>query len=123
MYLLVSGHRGSIGTVMIPMFFRAGHKDVSLDSDLFRQWTFAPRTQDVPELRVDLRDIQQSELEGLDAIIHLTALSSDPLGDLNPGITYEIMREECEGPLFKRNDHLKHLLASGLVDSTPRWAA
>jgi nucleoside-diphosphate-sugar epimerase len=90
MRVLVTGHKGYIGTVMVPMLFAAGHDVVGLDSDLFRECTFCPGIQDVPELVVDVRDVQREHLEEFDAVIHLAALSNDPLGDLNPGITYEI---------------------------------
>jgi nucleoside-diphosphate-sugar epimerase len=90
MRLLVTGHKGYIGTVMVPMLLGAGHEVVGLDSDLFRQCTFCPGIQDVAELQVDLRDVRRANLEGFDAVIHLAALSNDPLGDLNPEITYDI---------------------------------
>jgi len=90
MRTLVTGHKGYIGTVMVPMLLGAGHEVVGLDSDLFQQCTFSPGIQDVRELRVDLRDVPQAHLEGFDAVIHLAALSNDPLGDLNPEITYAI---------------------------------
>ena len=90
MRLFVTGHKGYIGTVMVPMLLGAGHEVVGLDSDLFHQCTFCSGIQDVPELRVDLRDVQRAHLEGFDAVLHLAALSNDPLGDLNPDITYDI---------------------------------
>ena len=90
MRILVTGHKGYIGTVMVPMLLGAGHDVVGLDSDLFRQCTFGPGIHDIPELRLDLRDVQTRHLEGFDAVAHLGALSNDPLGDLNPDITYDI---------------------------------
>lgn len=90
MRILVTGHKGYIGTVMVPMLLGAGHTVVGLDSDLFRQCTFTPGIHDVPELRVDVRDVQPTDLEGFEAIVHLAALSNDPLGNLNPEITYGI---------------------------------
>jgi nucleoside-diphosphate-sugar epimerase len=90
MRILVTGHKGYIGTVMVPMLLDAGQEVVGLDSDLFQQCTFYPGIEAVPELRVDLRDVQRAHLEGCDAVIHLAALSNDPLGDLNPEITYEV---------------------------------
>src|SRR2546425_10652409 len=90
MRILVTGHKGYIGTVMVPMLLGAGHEVVGLDSDLFRQCTFAPGIHEIPELRVDLRDVETADLDGFEALIHLAALSNDPLGDLNPGITYDI---------------------------------
>src|SRR5215475_8119133 len=90
MRILVTGHKGYIGTVMVPMLLGAGHEVVGLDSDLFRECTFGPGIHDIKELRLDLRDVQVSHLDGLDAVIHLGALSNDPLSDLNPDITYDI---------------------------------
>src|SRR5258706_7184063 len=89
MQVLVTGHKGYIGTVMVPMLLQAGHAVVGLDSDLFQESTFRPGIFDVPELRVDLRDVQTKTFEGFDAVIHLAALSNDPLSDLNPEITYD----------------------------------
>jgi nucleoside-diphosphate-sugar epimerase len=90
MRILVTGHKGYIGTVMVPMLLSAGHEVVGLDSDLFEQCTFSPGIHDIPDLRLDLRDVKPDQLEGFDAVIHLGALSNDPLGDLNPEITYDI---------------------------------
>ena len=90
MRVLVTGHKGYIGTVMTPMLLRAGHSVMGLDSDLFRECTFSDGIRDVPEIRVDLRDVQTRHLDGFDAVLHLAALSNDPLGDLNPEITYDI---------------------------------
>ena len=90
MRVLVTGHKGYIGTIMVPMLLHEGHTVVGLDSDLFRQCTFSPGIVDVPELRIDLRDVHSRDLEGFEAVIHLAALSNDPLGDLNPEVTYDI---------------------------------
>lgn len=90
MRVLVTGHKGYIGTVMVPMLLGAGHDVVGLDTDLFRQSTFAPGIHDVPELRLDLRDVERAHLEGFEAVIHLAGLSNDPLGDLNPQLTHDI---------------------------------
>ena len=90
MRVLVTGHKGYIGTVMVPMLLSAGHEVVGLDSDLFRQCTFGPGIHEIRELGLDLRDVQTKHLEGFEAVAHLGALSNDPLGDLNPEITYDI---------------------------------
>jgi len=90
MRVLVTGHLGYIGTVMVPMLVDAGHEVVGLDSDLFRGCTFASGIRPVPELRLDIRDIDPAHLQGFEAVIHLAALSNDSLGNLNPGITQEI---------------------------------
>lgn len=88
--VLVTGHKGYIGGVMVPMLQQAGHDVVGFDSDLFRHCTFGAPPREIPELRIDLRDVQPRHVHGFDAVIHLAALSNDPLGDLNPEITYEI---------------------------------
>src|SRR5262249_23709280 len=90
MRLLVTGHKGYIGAVMVPMLLDAGHEVVGLDSDLFRDCTFSSAIQSVPELEIDLRDVSADDLDGFDAVIHLAALSNDPLGDLKPDITYDV---------------------------------
>jgi nucleoside-diphosphate-sugar epimerase len=92
MRVLVTGHKGYIGTVMVPMLLEAGHDVVGLDSDLYRQCTFGgvDGIADIPELKKDIRAVQLSDLEGVDAVIHLAGLSNDPLGDLNPEVTYDI---------------------------------
>ena len=90
MRILITGHKGYIGTVMVPMLLGAGHEVVGLDSDLFRGCTFTPGIHHVPELRLDLRDVQPTHLQGFDAVVHLAALSNDPLSNLNPEITHDI---------------------------------
>lgn len=92
MRVLVTGHLGYIGTVMVPMLLKAGHDVVGLDSDLYARCTFAPGGQiaEVPSLRKDVRDVTSGDLAGIDAVIHLAALSNDPLGNLDPQNTYAI---------------------------------
>jgi nucleoside-diphosphate-sugar epimerase len=92
MRVLVTGHRGYIGTVMVPMLLEAGHDVTGYDSDLYERCTFAlgGSIAEVPSLRKDVRDATLSDLSGFDAVIHLAALSNDPLSDLNPEITYDI---------------------------------
>jgi nucleoside-diphosphate-sugar epimerase len=90
MRVLVTGHRGYIGTVMVPMLIKAGHSVVGLDTHFYEQGTFGNSMDYIPEIRKDLRDVETADLKGFDAIIHLAALSNDPLGDLNPDLTYEI---------------------------------
>ena len=92
MRVMVTGHLGYIGTVMVPMLLRSGHKVIGLDSNLYERCTFAAGGSivDVPHIRKDVRDIVVKDLEGLDAIIHLAALSNDPLGNFQPELTFEI---------------------------------
>jgi len=90
--VLVTGHRGYIGAVLTRLLVEAGHDVIGLDSDLYRGCTFGPPEAllDVPTISGDVRDVQVEDLDGIDAVMHLAALSNDPLGDLDPGLTFEI---------------------------------
>jgi nucleoside-diphosphate-sugar epimerase len=90
MRVLVTGHCGYIGTVMVPMLLAEGHEVVGLDSDLYASSTFGEGMVDVPSIKKDVRDVEVGDLDGFDAVIHLAGLSNDPLGDLNPALTFEI---------------------------------
>ncbi len=90
MRVLVTGHKGYIGTIMVPMLRKAGHAVLGLDSDLYRNSTYGGAPPAVPEILKDIRDIEKADLAGIDAIVHLAGLSNDALGELNPQLTYEI---------------------------------
>lgn len=93
MRILVTGSHGYIGTILVAMLSKEGYDVVGLDSDLYERCTFGNSMPDIPLIRKDIRDVQASDLEGMDAVIHLAGLSNDPLGDLNPQLTYEINHE------------------------------
>jgi nucleoside-diphosphate-sugar epimerase len=90
MRVLVTGHDGYIGTVLVPFFQSAGHDVVGLDTGLFRDCRFGLEPRAVESLDMDIRDVRPDRLEGLDAVVHLAALSNDPLGNLRPQTTYDI---------------------------------
>ena len=90
MKILLTGHKGYIGVVLSNLLTSKGHDVVGLDSDLYEQCTFGNDLPIIPEIRKDIRDIENADLQGFDAVIHLAALSNDPLGNLNPELTYEI---------------------------------
>jgi nucleoside-diphosphate-sugar epimerase len=90
MRLLVTGHQGYIGAVMIPLLLREGYEIVGLDSNLYTACLFGAPPPSVPSIQKDIRDVEVGDLEGFDAVLHLAALSNDPLGNLNPDLTYEI---------------------------------
>jgi len=90
MRVLLTGHDGYIGAVMAPYLLAAGHEVTGLDSGLFAGCDFGAYAPACPALARDLRDVTVRDLTGFDAVIHLAAISNDPLGDLNPACTYEI---------------------------------
>jgi nucleoside-diphosphate-sugar epimerase len=90
MRVLLTGHAGYIGTVMSRVLSQRGHSVSGIDSDLFSESTYGPEPAAIPAKRKDVRDVERADLEGFDAVIHLAALSNDPLGDLNPELTFDI---------------------------------
>ena len=90
MRVLVTGHDGYIGTVLVPMLQAAGHEVVGLDSFLYRECTFGSPAPVLPAVECDVRDVDAEVLEGFDAVVHLAAISNDPVGDLSPDTTLDI---------------------------------
>ena len=90
--VLITGYRGYVGSVMAPLFQEAGLHVTGLDADFYEGCDLMP----VPAIegaRADIRDITVEDLRGFDAVVHLAALSNDPIGNLNPGWTDEINRD------------------------------
>jgi nucleoside-diphosphate-sugar epimerase len=90
MRVLVTGHQGYIGGVLVPMLEAAGHEVVGFDIGFFDGCAFPPGAPSIPSGHDDIRTITEDAFEGIDAVAHLAALSNDPLGDINPDITYSI---------------------------------
>ena len=92
MRVLVTGHLGYIGVVVTRVLQADGIDVVGLDSELYRECTFGDPSAlpSVPTLAKDVRDIELSDLMGFEAVVHLAALSNDPLGDLDPRLTMVI---------------------------------
>ncbi|MFI1914062.1 NAD-dependent epimerase/dehydratase family protein [Nocardia sp. NPDC020380] len=90
MRVLVTGHQGYLGTVMVPLLQQAGHEVTGLDIGYFADCVLGAAPAPPPTVTVDLRDVRADQLAGFDAVVHLAALSNDPLGALAPTITYDI---------------------------------
>jgi nucleoside-diphosphate-sugar epimerase len=93
MKVLLTGHDGYIGAVMTRVFQDAGHTVSGLDTGFFTEAALGGELEPIETIPVDLRDIKASDLAGIDAIAHLAALSNDPLGDINPDLTFDINYE------------------------------
>jgi nucleoside-diphosphate-sugar epimerase len=94
MKVLLTGHLGYIGVEAVPVLRTAGHEVVGLDTGLYDECDFMAPPDEVPSLDIrDFRDVKAEQLRGFDAVVHLAALSNDPLGDLDPNLTYDINLE------------------------------
>jgi len=90
MRILLTGHRGYIGAVAGSILHSAGHEVIGLDTNLFEGCDFGEAAADIPEVRKDIRDLTRADLHGFDGVVHLAALSNDPLGNFNAELTYDI---------------------------------
>lgn len=90
MRVLMTGSEGYIGAVLREHLLRKGHEVVGLDTGYFKECDFGAPPCPIPLIEKDIRLVETSDLEGFDAVVHLAALSNDPVGNLAPGITEEI---------------------------------
>ena len=116
MKVLVTGHRGYIGSVLVPLLLARDHEVHGLDTDLFRACTFDGELASIPEIIGDVRDTTIDQVRGYDAIIHLAGLSNDPLGDYNPSWSNENIIENDEGEVVFSGSTDTEEYAKGVVN-------
>lgn len=90
MKILLTGNLGYIGTVLLPLLEQEGHEVVGFDNGYFMDCVFGEVPSKHKQIIKDIRDVEISDVKGIDAVIHLAGLSNDPLGELVPGLTEEI---------------------------------
>ena len=88
--MLVTGDRGYVGSVLTGVLAECGYGVIGLDTGYYEECLVASSPSPYRSIKRDIRDVQASDVEGADAIIHLAALSNDPLGELSPGLTEAI---------------------------------
>lgn len=101
MKVVVTGHKGYIGTILVPMLIERGHEVLGIDIDLFSNFDFPHDKTQIKEIIKDIRNVTQEDMEGYDAVIHLASLSNDPMGELDPGLTKEINFEGSKNVAVK----------------------
>ncbi len=90
MRVLVTGNRGYIGPILVKLLLQNGYEVVGIDADWFAECAFSQDMPSIPDVQKDMRDVTLDDLQGVDAVMHLAAISNDPIGNLNPELTYAI---------------------------------
>ena len=116
--ILITGHEGYLGSVMTLAFLNAGFDVTGLDTGYFRNCLIVPQLAEVPSLDQDIRDLKTKDLEGFDTVIHLAALSNDPIGNMNTKWTEDInfhasvnlARKARHGLWIVAQDALRHCI-------------
>lgn len=88
--VLVTGNQGYIGSVLTETLKEKGYEVVGFDTNYYQSIPSVKSKNDIKQIKKDIRDVSQEDLEGIDAIIHLAALSNDPLGEFDPSLTESI---------------------------------
>lgn len=113
MNVLVTGDRGYIGSVLVPLLLEKSHKVIGFDTEFFKT-QISPSKTSYRKITKDIREISDEDLKGIDAVIHLSALSNDPMGQINPNLTSEINFKSSVklANLAKRNKVKRFLFSS-----------
>jgi nucleoside-diphosphate-sugar epimerase len=92
MHVFVTGHRGYIGVHLVDVLLKAGHQVTGCDLDLFAGCEFQDYSKPERELIKDVRDLTAQEIAGSDCVVHLAAISNDPMGEVDPSLTGAVNR-------------------------------
>ena len=90
MNILVTGSLGYVGTEATHKLESKGYSVFGIDSGFYRTCNLVPISKEVPTILKDIRDLEISDFKNIDSVIHLAALSNDPIGELDETLTYEI---------------------------------
>ena len=113
MKILVTGNRGYIGAVLVDMLLERSYEVVGYDIDYYDGCELYEFNQSIRQIRKDIRDVEIEDLEGIDAVIHLAALSNDPLGAFSPKLTEDInLRATLRLAGFARQAGVKRFIYS-----------
>jgi len=90
MNVLVTGNRGYIGCILTRLLMKKNYMVRGYDTDYYEGFKVRPYKLKIEQIKKDIREVSKADLKNIDAVIHLAALSNDPLGELNPKLTYDI---------------------------------
>lgn len=88
--VLVTGNLGYIGSVLTNYLIKKDFEVIGLDNGFFKDYAYVPRTKVSKQIIKDIRTVEIDDIKGINGIVHLAAISNDPLGELNPQITYDV---------------------------------
>jgi len=90
MNVLVTGNRGYVGSVLTKILVEKGYSVTGLDANFYKECNFEEPDTDITQINKDIRNVSKNDLKDIDAVIHLAALSNDPLGEFDPQLTHDI---------------------------------
>ena len=90
MNILVTGNRGYVGSILAKLLIEKGYNVTGLDANFYKECNFDEEELGIKQIDKDIRNISKDDLKNIDAVIHLAALSNDPLGEFDPDLTYDI---------------------------------